>query len=107
MNPARSFGTAVISATTLGSDVASHGFYGHWVRAKYNFFFEKITIIGLWSNYFANIQLTTYLQVYWIGPILGGITAALIYQMLFRVVPLEDKKEYTEVPLKDVKDNEA
>jgi len=75
MNPARSFGTAVISATTLGSDVASHGFYGHWV--------------------------------YWIGPILGGITAALVYQMLFRVVPLEDKKEYTEVPLKDVKDNEA
>ena len=48
-----------------------------------------------------------YLQVYWIGPILGGITAALVYQMLFRVVPLEDKKEYTEVPLKDVKDNEA
>ena len=107
MNPARSFGTAVITGFTLGSDKASHGFYGHWVRAKYNFFFEKIPSLHLWSNYFANIQLITYLQVYWIGPILGGITAALVYQMLFRVVPLEDKKEYTEVPLKDIKDNEA
>ena len=49
-----------------------------------------------------------YLQVYWIGPILGGITAALVYQMLFRVVPpAEDKKEYNEIPLKEPNTNEA
>ena len=97
MNPARSFGTAVMTATTGGS-----GFAGHWVKTKSfmgNIIFGKKVLVDFANN--------MYLQVYWIGPILGGITAALVYQMLFRVVPLEDKKEYTEVPLKDVKDNEA
>ena len=97
MNPARSFGTAVMTATVSGSTLPAQGFYGHWVKTK-NYTYVKFTLL----------ILPMYLQVYWIGPILGGITAALVYQMLFRVVPpVEDKKEYNEIPLKEPNTNEA
>ncbi|XP_023708717.1 aquaporin AQPAn.G [Cryptotermes secundus] len=47
-------------------------------------------ITGIWENHW----------VYWLGPILGGISAALIYKHAFAAVPREITTEYTPVQLK-------
>ncbi|PNF32515.1 Aquaporin AQPcic [Cryptotermes secundus] len=44
-------------------------------------------ITGIWENHW----------VYWLGPILGGISAALIYKHAFAAVPREITTEYTPV----------
>lgn len=49
-------------------------------------------------------------QVYWLGPILGGVAAALVYQALFQAPEIgknvEDKVEYNSVPTKGDDENE-
>jgi aquaporin related protein len=47
-------------------------------------------ISGIWDNHW----------VYWLGPILGGISAALIYKHAFSAVPVEVTTDYTPVQLK-------
>jgi hypothetical protein len=37
------------------------------------------------------------IQVYWLGPILGGISAALVYKHAFAAVPIEITTEYSPV----------
>jgi aquaporin related protein len=51
--------------------------------------FGSNAVVGLWDNHW----------VYWAGPILGGIAAALIYQLLLAAP--EEKKDYEAVEMKD------
>jgi hypothetical protein len=79
MNPARSFGPAVVT-----------GFWkDHWVNMILKTFvsndkiimfrcFESIELIEFRCSDVSNVQI----QVYWLGPIMGGICASLIYQLV-------------------------
>lgn len=58
MNPARTFGTAVIR----------NSWDNHWVRHR--------TIILLYGYVKTKYILS---QLYWVGPILGGVGASLLY----------------------------
>lgn len=61
MNPARSFGPAVVM-----------GFWtNHWVR------FNGYELLLISYN--------VSLQVYWVGPIVGGVIAGGVYRLLFKV----------------------
>jgi len=40
------------------------------------------------------------MKVYWLGPILGGITASLVYQMVLKA-PKPKAAEYAAIPLAD------
>jgi len=53
--------------------------------------FGSNAVMGVWANHW----------VYWAGPILGGIAAALIYQLLLAAPAPEEKKDYEAVEMKD------
>jgi aquaporin related protein len=53
--------------------------------------FGSNAVVGKWDNHW----------VYWAGPILGGIAAALIYQLLLAAPAPEEKKDYEAVEMKD------
>ncbi len=79
MNPARTFGPAVITNT----------WEDHWVRSTEG------------SHRCNSKKCASPCQVYWAGPILGGIVASLLYQLclsapkptvVYRVVETREEK---------------
>lgn len=63
MNPARSFGPAVIMSMWTNQ----------WVRISPAFIS------------FSTFQTNYLIQVYWVGPIAGGIIAGVVYRIFFKV----------------------
>ena len=59
--------------------------------------FGPAVVLGAWSNHW----------VYWLGPLLGGVCAALFYQMVLRAKPREDanKEEYDAVKTNEDKES--
>jgi len=53
--------------------------------------FGSNAVMGVWANHW----------VYWVGPILGGVAAALIYQLLLAAPAPGEKKDYEAVEMKD------
>jgi MIP family channel proteins len=53
--------------------------------------FGSNAVMGVWANHW----------VYWAGPILGGVAAALIYQLLLAAPAPGEKKDYEAVEMKD------
>jgi len=53
--------------------------------------FGSNAVRGVWANHW----------VYWVGPILGGVAAALIYQLLLAAPAPGEKKDYEAVEMKD------
>jgi len=53
--------------------------------------FGSNAVMGMWANHW----------VYWVGPILGGVAAALIYQLLLAAPAPGEKKDYEAVEMKD------
>ena len=53
-------------------------------------------------------SIVPYEQVYWAGPIVGGIVAALLYQKVFRARSPEEEQEIEDYKYRaaDVKENE-
>jgi hypothetical protein len=47
------------------------------------------------------ITCISFFQVYWLGPILGGITASLVYQMVLKAPKVNKADDYTPVALSD------
>ena len=85
MNPARSLGSAAY---------AENGFANHWV-------IQSCKTVP--ENIFSHFKI---FQVYWLGPILGGITASIVYQLVL-TEPKEEPKTYDAVATKDPKDDAA
>lgn len=53
--------------------------------------FGPAVVLGAWDNHW----------VYWLGPILGGITASLVYQMVLKAPRVNKADDYTPVALSD------
>jgi len=49
---------------------------------------------------YTGVLVLNVTQVYWLGPILGGISAALIYKHAFSAVPVEVTTDYTPVQVR-------
>lgn len=64
MNPARSFGPALVMNLWAN----------HWV-CYYSVLFLRIV----------DLIIIIFIQIYWVGPIAGGILAGAIYRVLFQV----------------------
>lgn len=47
-------------------------------------------------NSFNNASYIPFPQVYWAGPIVGGIVAALLYEKVFRARTVEEERELEE-----------
>ena len=92
MNPARSFGPAAVTKFETN----------HWVRT-----FKMIPYLDLISNFKKSACMparnftSLIFQVYWVGPILGGMCAGMVYQMLFKVSKPEP---YTSVATSEEKE---
>lgn len=82
MNPARTFGTAVVT-----SDWSNH-----WVsfslRIPFRLGFEERKNENLNGD-----DCIDFSQVYWAGPILGGVVASLLYTQAFSAPDAEDRAE--------------
>lgn len=90
MNPARSFGPAVI--TKLWTN--------HWVSNKTIFDCNPVSQIPSIQILFLVYCKFCEFQVYWIGPCLGGMCAGIVYQMLFKA---KEPTSYSSVNLSETK----
>jgi len=53
--------------------------------------FGPAVILGAWDNHW----------VYWLGPILGGVAASLVYQLVLKAPKVNKADDYTPVALHD------
>ena len=90
MNPARSFGPAVI--TKLWTN--------HWVSNGTIFICYPVFLLTSIEILFSEYCKFYEFQVYWIGPCLGGMCAGIVYQMLFKV---KEPTSYSSVNLSETK----
>ena len=90
MNPARSFGPAVI--TKLWTN--------HWVSNGTISICYPVFLLTSFEILFSEYCKFYEFQVYWIGPCLGGMCAGIVYQMLFKV---KEPTSYSSVNLSETK----
>ena len=85
MNPARSLGIAPFT-----------GWENHWVRIFpidlfTSFIPNDKAVLRLDPKKYITYGFNYFFKVYWIGPILGGVFAALTYVLLFKADPPSHK----------------